>query len=148
MGKGQKLKFHVFEIKNVTTLILCEPMPREYVWMYLYIENPYRNGLVSTEITEYVLFYLQGKHNIHWLPYLKSFQKLANKFRWKIKEKSEILDGCRCSQTRNIKYQPKSFLNIGHNVDHRVTFRLPSTVGFYDANEQRKILLRIKEIYR
>lgn len=145
MEKDIKLRFHVFKIKNVATLILAEPKPKEYIWIYLCLDAPLRNGVISIELTKYVLYHLNGKHHIHWLANLKSFQILSKELSWHTKKKSDIFYGCKYSETTNLTTQPGLYPLFNSIVSYRLTTRKPTSLKYQSSREEKEILSRIKK---
>ena len=147
MGKSKKLKFHIFEIKNIATLIVVEPKSKVYVWIYLFLEKPLRNGATSTELTKYVLYYLKGVHHIHWLSNLKSFQFLSKELKWKTKSKSDFFEDCKYSQTISLKSQSNLFPLFKVIVSHKVSSRKPTSLIYALRKDENIILSNIKKMF-
>ncbi len=90
MGKRKITKFHTFRIPKIATLILIEPKKKEFIWCYFYLHPKMRNGSISAEIIQHLLFHLKGNHHIHWLKYLKVFRQLSKELKWPTKKESDI----------------------------------------------------------
>lgn len=147
MEKKIGLRFHVFKIKNIATLILVEPKKNEYVWVYLYLEKSLRNGTISSELAKYALYILKGQHHIHWFAKLKSFQLLSKEFNWKTKSKSDIFLGCKYSITRNLTNQSNFHLLFHAIVNHKVTNKKPNSLIYKNREQEKLILSTIKEMF-
>jgi len=147
MGKTKIEKYHTFQIQDVATLILFEPKKREFVWIYMYLDTTLRNGQVSIEIAKYVLYYLDGKHHIHWFSKLKSFNSLAKELKWKI-SKSDIFHGCKYTMTTGLKTDSPLYPLMSHIMIYKIATKKPVLLAYKSKKDETEVLQAIRDSFK
>lgn len=141
------MKFHTFTLKEIATLIVVEPVPSQFVWLYLYVAPRLRNGLVSTELAKYALYTLIGEHHIHWLRNIKSFQKLATELNWETHEDSELFQKCNYSKATDIDGSSYLLPLFKELVRHKISLRKPNSLKYTKRQEEKKVLSKIRRAF-
>jgi hypothetical protein len=144
METSKKMKFHTYNLKNVATLTIAEPVPSQFVWLYLYVEPPLRNGAISSELARFALYKLHGTHHIHWLKGLKTFQLLAEELKWESLGNSPLIQNCNYSCAANIYTRSSLFPLLNESVRHKMTQKKPTCFRSIDRREEKKVLSLLK----
>jgi hypothetical protein len=143
MGKGF-LIYHVFKVDTIVRLVIVEPKPKTYVWLYFYIDKSLRGSIFPREIVKYALYKLKGNHEIHWIKGLKTFTYLSKELRWKTTSESNFFENCNCSFTKNLLKPPILFGILSKSITYKKSKRRPISLVYTSKKELVKVLELIR----
>ena len=141
------MTYHKFHLQDKIILVIAEPQKKQYIWLSFYLEEDFRNGIISKELIMYALYLLPGVHHIHWLKGITTFRKLAKELGWKTFYNSKIFDASNHSIANNILDPPVFFSIINATIRHKILLKCPPLTTIYSKNDQVQIIKSIKEIY-
>jgi hypothetical protein len=124
-------------------VIICEPVPGEYVWMSMYLRPDLRNGQISKELVRYILHLLPGNHHIHFFPEIRTLRRLAREDGWLSYGKSGFYVGCLAFQTRSPRKEPAIAPLLRGMLSHERSTRRPWLPTFKGPHSASRALRRI-----
>jgi hypothetical protein len=124
-------------------VIICEPVPGEYVWMSMYLRPDLRNGSISKELVRYILHLLPGNHHIHFFPEITTLRRLARDDAWQFDGKSRFYVGCLAFQTRSLRKEPGIGPLLRGMLSHERSRRRPWLPTFKGPHSASRALRRI-----
>lgn len=142
-SNNQKMIYHRISKPQWVNVIICEPIPGEYVWMSMYLKPSLRNGRVSRELTHYILHLLPGNHHIHFFPEIRTLRRLAREDGWQYQGLSTFYRGCLAFQTQSRQAPPPMAPLLAGFVRHERSTRRPWLPTFKGPDSARRALARI-----
>lgn len=143
MGE-KKMIYHTLKFEHVFTLIIIEPKPKCYVWLYFYLDKGLRGSVFPREIVKYILYKLRGNHEIHWTKGLRTFTYLSKELGWKTTSESNFFENCNCSLTKNLLRPPILFGILSKSITYKKSKRRPISLVYRSKKELVKVLELIR----
>lgn len=138
MGKAIR-KYHKFLYRKKSHLVLLEPIPKNYFWLSIYVENRYQGKSISVLIIDYALSVLKGTHYIHFSHNIHTLKKIAKERKWTYQGKSDYIEGC-VYYTCKANHVKKAKTT---DVTHDVLKRLPQLKNYVNMEEVKIIVTNI-----
>lgn len=140
---NSKLIYHRIGRRRWINIIICEPVPGEYVWMSMYLHPDLRNGRISKELVRYVVNLLPGNHHVHFFPEINTLRQLAREDGWKYQGKSGFYVGCLAYRTRSLRREPAFAPLLRGMLSHETSTRRPWLPTFKGPQSASRALRRI-----
>lgn len=137
------MTYHRIGKPRWVNVIICEPVPGDYVWMSMYLRPGLRNGSISKEIVRYILHLLPGTHHIHFFPEIRTLRRLAREDGWLFDGKSGFYAGCIAFQARSPRTEPDLAPLLRGLLVHEQSRRRPWLPTFKGPRSARRALQRI-----
>lgn len=139
--------YHQFIYARSINVIICEPVPCEYVWMCVVLRPGLRNRRFCKELVRYILFELSGRHHVHFFAEITSLRQLAREDGWKRQGKSKLFTGCVAYLARRPRREPPSAPLLRGLLEHRVGRRRPTLPTFRNVESARRAIRRIQRLF-